>query len=214
MRQLAIVDALLNANCSLEQRLPRDVTVLMLAAALGQPALVSRLLQAGADLHAVDAQGLTPLHCAAVYGFTARDRNTLLALLDSLLLAGANLQQTTHNGSDALLFLLGARSDPGTHTHEDVLLAALQYLLTEGVRFTARDPRGFSALHLATLHGLPRVIDALLRAGADPDARDHLNRTAHDIAVIRGDMEIAAHLANPMTPATNTVSVARFLRDP
>ena len=85
MRQLEIVERLLDAGAGLEQRLPGDVTVLMLAAALGLPELAARLLAAGADLHAHDAQGLTPLHCATLYGFTARDRTRLVALLDTLL---------------------------------------------------------------------------------------------------------------------------------
>ena len=42
MRQLDIVERLLAAGALLEQRLPGDVTVLMLAAALGLPDLVSR----------------------------------------------------------------------------------------------------------------------------------------------------------------------------
>src|SRR3546814_11456266 len=90
MRQGEIVERLLAAGATLEQRLPGDVTVLMLAAALGLPDLCARLLTAGANVQAADAQGLTPLHCAALYGFTSRDRARLLALFDTLLLAGAD----------------------------------------------------------------------------------------------------------------------------
>ena len=86
MRHLEIVDRLLGAGAGLEQRLPGEVTVLMLASALGLPDLCARLLQAGANVHACDAQGLTPLHCAVLFGFTARERPRLLALLDTLLL--------------------------------------------------------------------------------------------------------------------------------
>src|SRR5690606_15194031 len=65
MRQGEIVERLLAAGAVLEHRLPGEVTVLMLAAALGLPALCARLLAAGANVQACDAQGLTPLHCAA-----------------------------------------------------------------------------------------------------------------------------------------------------
>lgn len=213
MRHLEIVDRLLQAGCGLEQRLPGDVTVLMLAAALGLPELVSRLLQAGADLNAVDAQGLTPLHCAALYGFTARDRARLLALLDGLLLAGADPHRTAGNGTTPLLLLLGARAEPGTPSSEDVLLAALELLLEEGVRLDARDPRGFGPLHLAALHGLQRTVQALLRAGADPDLRDNADRTPRDIALTRGYVDIAAELVPPAAPPPGNVSMARFLRE-
>ena len=213
MRHVEIVDRLLQAGCGLEQRLPGDVTVLMLAAALGLPELVSRLLQAGADLGATDAQGLTPLHCAALYGFTARDRARLLALLDGLLLAGADPHRAAGNGTTPLLLLLGARAEPGTPSSEDVLLAALDLLLEEGVRLDARDPRGFGPLHLAALHGLQRTVQALLRAGADPDLRDNADRTPRDIALTRGYVDIAAELVPPAAPPPGGVSMARFLRE-
>ena len=213
MRQLEIVERLLEAGAGLEQRLPGDVTVLMLAAALGLPELVARLLQGGADLHAVDAQGLTPLHCAALYGFTARDRTRLLALLDALLLAGADPQRTATGGATPLLLLLGARAEPGTPSAEDVVLAGVERLFDEDVRLDARDQRGFGPLHLAGLHGLLRVAQALLREGADPDQRDLLNRSPREIALMRGYVDVAAELALPGNAPQAPVSMARFLRE-
>ncbi len=213
MRQPGIVERLLEAGCSLEQRLPGDVTVLMLAAALGLPELVARLLRAGADLHAVDAQGQTPLHCAALYGFTARDRTRLLALLDGLLLAGADPHLPAKNGTTPLLLLLGARAEPGTPSNEDVLLAALERLLDEDVRLDARDARGYGPLHLAALHGLRRTVHALLHAGADPAQTDAGGRTPRDVALMRGYVDIAAELVPPVAPPPSGVSMARFLRE-
>jgi uncharacterized protein len=210
MRHGDIVDRLLSAGAALEQRLPNDVTVLMLAAALGLPDLCARLLTAGANVHATDAQGLTPLHCAALYGFTARDRARLLALFDTLLLAGAEVDAIAAGGVTPLLLLLGARAEPGTACDEDVVLAALDQLLDEGVSLEARDPRGFGPLHLAGLHGLLRTTQRLLRAGADPDLRDALNRTPREIAVMRGFVDVAAEYV----PVPQGVSMARFLREP
>ena len=212
MRQAEIVDRLLDAGAGLEQRLPGDVTVLMLAAALGLPELVARLLQAGADLHAADAQGLTPLHCATLYGFTARERTRLVALLDTLLLAGADPQKSAAGGLTPLLLLLGARAEPGTPSTEDVVLAGLERLFDEDVRLDARDQRGFGPLHLAALHGLLRVAQALQREGADLDQRDALNRTPREIAVMRGYVDVAAELT-PQGNAQGQVSMARFLRE-
>jgi ankyrin repeat protein len=212
MRQAEIVDRLLDAGAGLEQRLPGDVTVLMLAAALGLPELVARLLQAGADLNATDAQGLSPLHCATLYGFTARDRPRLVALLDTLLLAGADPQQAAVGGLTPLLLLLGARAEPGTPSTEEVVLAGLERLFDEEVRLDARDQRGFGPLHLAALHGLLRVAQALMREGADLEQRDALNRTPREIAVMRGYVDVAAELT-PQGTAPSPVSMARFLRE-
>ena len=210
MRHVEIVDRLLAAGTGLEQRLPGDVTVLMLAAALGLPDLCARLLQAGANVHAGDAQGLTPLHCAVLFGFTAREKPRLLALLDTLLLAGAEADAAAAGGVTPLLLLLGARAEPGTACDEDVVLTALERLLDEEVALDVQDPRGFGPLHLAALHGLVRVTQRLLRAGCDPNLRDALNRSPREIAVMRGFIDVAAEYA----PATTGVSMARFLREP
>ena len=80
----------------------------MLAAASGLPELAARLLAAGPTCTRIDAQGWTPLHCAALYGFTARERPGLVALLDTLLLAGADPLLVAGNGLTPLLLLLGA----------------------------------------------------------------------------------------------------------
>jgi len=211
MRHAAIVDRLLAAGAGLEQRLPGEVTVLMLAAALGLPDLAARLLQAGADVHACDAQGLTPLHCAVLFAFTAREKPRVLALLDTLLLAGAEPDARAAGQVTPLLLLLGSRAEPGTACDEDVVLTALERLLEEEVALDVQDPRGFGPLHLAALHGLLRVTQRLLRAGCDPGLRDALNRTPREVAVMRGFVDVAAEYA-PAPGAGN--SIARFLRPP
>ena len=210
MRHGEIVDRLLVAGAELEQRLPGDVTVLMLAAALGLPDLCARLLMAGANVQAQDAQGLTPLHCAALFGFTARERPRLMALLDTLLLAGAEADMPAAGNVTPLLLLLGARAEPGTACDEEVVLTGLERLLDEEVSLDAQEPRGFGPLHLAALHGQLRITQRLMRAGCDPDLRDTLNRTPREIAVMRGFVDVAGEFV----PLVSGVSMARFLREP
>jgi len=210
MRHSEIVDRLLASGAALEQRLPGELTALMVAAALGLPDLVARLLRAGADVQATDAQGRTALHCATMFGFTARERVRLVALLDTLLLAGADVDRDAA-GATPLLMLLGARAEPGTASDEDVLIAGVERLLDDEAALDAQDPRGFGPLHLAALHGLMRTVQRLLQAGADPELRDTLNRTPREIALMRGFVDIAAELA-PAAPG-QPVSMARFLRD-
>ena len=210
MRHVGVVDRLLRAGAPPDLPLPGDVTPLMLAAALGQPELISRLLACGADVQARDAQGLGPLHCAALHGFSSRDRQRVLALMDVLLMADVAADDASDAGQTPLLLLLGGRADPGTACDEDVLLAALDRLLAEDVSLDAQDPRGFTPLHLAALHGLPRIVQRLLREGANRQARDTLGRTPHDIAVLRGFVDVAAEFE----PARGAPSLARFLREP
>jgi ankyrin repeat protein len=164
---------------------------------------------AGANVQAQDAQGLTPLHCAALFGFTARERPRLMALLDTLLLAGADADTAAGNVTP-LLLLLGARAEPGTACDEEVVLTGVERLLDEDVALDAQDSRGFGPLHLAALHGLLRTTQRLLRAGCDPDLRDTLNRTPREIAVMRGFIDVAGEF---LPPAAG-VSMARFLREP
>ena len=211
MRHVGVVDQLLRAGAQPDLPLPGNVTPLMLAAALGQPELISRLLAHGADPQARDAQGLGPLHCAALHAFSSRDRQRVLALVDVLLLAAVGADEANGSGQTPLLLLLGARAEPGTACDEDVLLAALDRLLGEDVSLDAQDPRGFTPLHLAALHGLPRVVQRLLREGANRQARDSLGRTPHDIAVLRGFVDVAAEFEPARGGAP---SLARFLRDP
>src|SRR5690606_41470309 len=93
-----------------------------------------------------------------------------------------------------------------------VVLAGLVRLREEDAPLGARDPRGFGPLPLAALHGLGGVVQRLLRAGADPDLRDALNRTPREIAVMRGFIDVAAEFV----PAHQHggLSMARFLNQP
>ena len=210
MRHVGVVDQLLRTGAAPDLALPGNVTPLMLAAALGQPELISRLLAHGADPQARDAQGLGALHCAALHAFSSRDRQRVLALVDILLLADIAPDQANAIGQTPLLLLLGARAEAGTACDEDVLLAALERLLAEDVSLDSQDQRGYTPLHLAALHGLPRVVQRLLREGGNRQARDSLGRTPHDIAVLRGFVDVAAEFE----PARAAPSLARFLRDP
>lgn len=210
MRHPEIVKRLLGGGADVDQALPGGVTPLMVAAALGLPDMCSRLLAGGADVHRSDEQGYTAMHCASLFAFGARERQRAVALLDTLLLAGAAADEPSQAGHTPLLLALGARAEPGTACDEEVVLSVLDALSAEDVSLTSQDQRGFGPLHLAALHGLRRVVVRLLRSGADPGARDHLNRTPNDIAILRGFVDVSAEFE----PVRSNVSLARFLREP
>ncbi|HLS84017.1 MAG TPA: ankyrin repeat domain-containing protein [Arenimonas sp.] len=212
MRHTGVVERLLRAGADPGLPLPGEVTPLMLAAALGQPETIARLLAHGAEVGARDGQGLGVLHCATLHAFSSRDRSRVLALLDALLLADAEPDAGNEAGQTPLLLLLGARAEPGATCDEEVLLAALDRLLAEGVDLDVQDNKGQAPLHLAALHGLPRVVRRLLREGANRQARDALGRSPHDLAVLRGFVDVAAEF-EPGRPG-GPPSLARFLRDP
>src|SRR5690606_42004085 len=124
-----------------EPRLPAGVSVVLLAWALGLADVAARLRTAGANIAAGDGQGLAPQHCAALYGFTGRDRPRLLALLDTLLLAGAEPDQPAAGGVPPLLLPLAARAEPGRACAEAAGPAGLERLPEEDVALQAPDPR-------------------------------------------------------------------------
>jgi hypothetical protein len=62
-------------------------------------------------------------------------------------------------------------------------LAALQRLLTQQPAIDARDPQGRTALMLATMNRQPEAVQALLAAGADPNAAD-----AHGVTPLQAAM--------------------------
>jgi len=210
MRQAEIVERLLAGGAPVDQPLPGGVTPLMVACALGLTDLVARLLARRAEVGALDDQSHAPLHYAAQFVFQCRERQRALALLDTLLLSGAEPDRASDSSHTPLLLLLGARADTGATCDESVLLAALDRLLREPVALGTREGRGFSPLHLAALHGLGQVVRRLLSAGADLHQRDGLNRTPHEVAVLRGFVDVAAEFE----PARAGASLARFLRKP
>jgi hypothetical protein len=209
MRHAGVVEQLLKAGADPDQTLPGGVTPLMLAAALGQTEIAGRLLGQGARADAIDEQGLNALHCAALHAFSARDRQRVLALFDLLLMTDIPPDAANDRSYTPLLLLLGARAEVGATCDEDLLLAALERLLAEGVALNMQDARGLSALHLASLHGLPRIVQRLLREGADRNLRDHLGRSPQELAVMRGYVDIAAEFESVRIPPP----LGRFLRD-
>ena len=210
MRHADVVEQLLRAGADPDQALPGGVTPLMLAAALGQTEIAGRLLTQGARADAVDEQGLNALHCAALHAFSGRDRQRALALLDLLLMSDIAPDAANDRSYTPLLLLLGARAEVGASCDEELVLAALERLLAEGVALNGQDARGLSALHLAAMHGLLRVVQRLLREGADRNLRDHLGRSAQELAVMRGYVDIAAELESSRSPPS---PLSRFGRD-
>jgi len=192
MRHPQIVDLLLAKGTEVDRPMPGGITPLMLAAALGLPEMVSRLLVRNADNKLRDDRGQGVLHCACNWIFGARDSKRALALLDELLLSGDGVDEPTKTGQTPLMLLLGAGFEPGTPCDEDVVLAALDRLLGENVDLEKRDNRGFTPMHLAAMHGLGRVVQHLLAAGADRRPHDILGRTPYDLALQRGYADVAA----------------------
>ncbi len=171
------------------------------AASLGNVAAVRCLLRLGVDPNATAQDGTTALHHA---GWNDRRE-----VAEVLVAHGARpLRDTSHGSTPA-----GWANHAGHAAMRDYLLdhctdgldlvsfgrvAALRRYLSEHPDFaTSVTPGGGSPLHHLRDDGddLESVVNALLEAGADLDARDSRKETAYESAVRRGEPAVAALLS-------------------
>ncbi len=171
-------------------------TPLHLALAHQDPATVQALLQAGANLQAVNALGETPLDaarkgklrssmkaiadfCLAQDGISADSEAQLLQAaaqgnteqVHLLLNAGALTNKTAGTGAHALMQAAG-------HGHTEIV----QLLLAEGALVNVAGEDGSYPLHAAAAAGHTDCVKALLQAGADITMRDAAGKTALNLA--------------------------------
>lgn len=151
------------------------------AAAKNRPAMVSLLLELGADPHATDATGATPLTTASQEG---ADR----AVIEALLAAGATLDflaaVSLGRFVEAEAMLRAAPGRIGPDGPDTIALhlavsrrnvAAMGWLIDHGIDVNAKRMMwgcNHTALHMTVESGAIDVARRLLDAGADPNIRD------------------------------------------
>eukprot|EP01043_Picozoa_sp_COSAG02_P016971 COSAG02_NODE_759_length_17490_cov_29.152608_5_plen_151_part_00 len=125
----------------------------MIASTYGQTDTVRALPDGNARANAHNAAGRTALICAAMEGHT----DTVATLLSG----GAEVDLPDKSGYTPLIF-----ASNGGH------LGAVQVLLDNGARVDRSTyDTGSTALSVASMQGSLAVVDLLIGAGGDPDAR-------------------------------------------
>ena len=133
-----------------------------------------------------DLRGATPLWVAA-YAANAAGGMGAIEIIRTLLAAGADQHLTTDDGTTP--FMVAAGLGRATYTPREPrgvrsqsAEAAVRVLLEAGADINATNEADFTALHGAAYRGLNEVIEYLVAAGADIDARDFRGRTPYRIA--------------------------------
>ena len=163
---------------------PRSTPLHLAVRATRDAALVSLLLEAGADVHARNDNGYTALHHAARYGTPEMVR--------ALLRGGAAVDAralgfSIHYGWDWTPLHLAV-----VHNPDPEVSAAL---LEAGADPRARGYEGETPIHMAARNGNPALAALLLDTGADANARGSTGRTPlHDAATSNGNPAMIAVL--------------------
>ncbi|KAL6229079.1 hypothetical protein BDW75DRAFT_250178 [Aspergillus navahoensis] len=123
----------------------------------------------GLDLHALDYQGLMPIHCAASASEVS---------LWTLVQAGADIQARTEDGRNVLHLAAAAAQSSSLGllcpTYRD-----------NSWDVDARDEDGRSPLHYAVASRSSECVFHLLQAGANPNAQEHRGMTPLHLAAQR-----------------------------
>ena len=172
------------------------MTALHEAAKSGCSRRVNALLEAGANVHAIDRFGRTALHIAAQGGHCS--------VFTSLLNAGANLKEQDRHGRTPLH--LSAKI--GSLTSCEILIVKSSSS-GQGSIFdyvNAKDNEGLTAMHHCSYEGsgTAEILQYLITAGADVASLDMYGRTPLHYAAASMNLQCVVFLVNQMGNGINS----------
>jgi ankyrin repeat protein len=149
-------------------------------------AIVSAIVDAGADINAKDNEGNTPLHFA-MKRLGSRERlqaKDYEAIIQLLLAKKADVHVVNVGGATPLHTASAFRADP----------SGVELLIQAGAEVNRKAPDsygGWTPLHGAAARGSANIVATLLKHGADPTARDAKGMTPLQVAEQGGFVEAA-----------------------
>ncbi|KAL6072830.1 Palmitoyltransferase [Balamuthia mandrillaris] len=159
-----------------------EQTFLHLMCLQGNPAIVARLIDNGADINALDGKGSTPLHLAAANGHlgTQAPPHCVKVLLDRH--ADPNVEEPY------------TRCSPLHHAAQYNQTQVLQLLIESGATVDHKDRNGALPIHKASAQGHLEAVQILLGAGAFLHAEDREGNNAFLLALLSGHSQVSAYL--------------------
>lgn len=127
----------------------------------------------------------TPLHWA-----TLAPGDTFKQMVDLLLSYKADINAKNWLGDT----MVGMMVKPEDQIELEELLARFEHVRSRGAEVNAKQGRGFTALHRAAEMGKVKLVDWLLKAGAQPDV-EAMGYTPLDLAKMRGHDAVIALLS-------------------
>lgn len=173
------VQRLLAEGANPNERDAAGESLLHIAATLADTGPAWLLVRAGANIEAVDPQGVTPLMTATLNGRPEVAR--------FLLRRGAKPNVQDKRGRSALHWASNwARPDRNDREPDQARALIADYLIRFKANLNLADQSGATPLMLAAKFDHPAVAEVLLAFGARPMLRDHLGRTALTFAAWLG----------------------------
>ncbi len=146
----------------------------------------------------VSASGATALHGACWWGSVTGAK--------LLLERGADVNALTRDSFLKIAPIgcaVATPNVPNPSEDESVVVALVELLLAHGANVNAQRRDGMTALHAAAYRGHLKVIEALLKAGADPNIRAHADSGTH-----AGESPLDTALTQGQTAAADALRAA------
>lgn len=186
--RMNMVDLLLSRGADARATSDVGLTPLVMAADRGHADIVQRLLAAAANVDARHGAGKTPLMGAAALAHTA----VVQVLLD----ARAQVDGVSDDGHTALLYAVERQLKDGLACPVEGPVvkpdaeATVQALLEASADANLAGPHRRAPLHVACAGGSLALIELLVAAGADLDARDEAGQTPALVAKAHAHQEV------------------------
>lgn len=161
MESPELIHLLVDKGARLEERNAANETALEIAAKLSMKAAIEALVQRGANINAIDKDGLTPL----MKMVKQSTENGVRMLLE----AGADTSMRIPTSGNTALHIAVTNSNRP---------AIMQLLLRHGANKEQKDAAGFTPLILAASNNCGALVKFLVERGANIEAKDNNGHTA------------------------------------